>query len=79
VLGAPFRSGEQDNIQEEATVVGDSLNRRNFLKRAGLGAAAMAVSGRWGASQAMGGSTPARKPNVVLILIDDMGWTDLEC
>jgi arylsulfatase A-like enzyme len=51
-----------------------ALSRRDFLKLAGLGAAAVAVRGVL-ASAAEGG----RKPNIVFILIDDMGQRDVGC
>jgi len=50
------------------------VNRRNFLKTVGLSAAALALP-RSRAS----GAPPKDRPNVVLILIDDMGWTDVAC
>lgn len=49
------------------------MNRRDFLKMAGLGVAAMAVP-RWTAAQ----SAPTGKPNFIVILIDDMGYGDIE-
>lgn len=55
-----------------------NVNRRDFLKCVGVGAAAMAVP-RWltrMTAQAAEGS-PA-KPNFVVVLIDDMGYGDIE-
>ena len=49
------------------------INRRNFLKQCGLGALALAWQGRVRAARG------ARKPNVVFILVDDLGWFDLGC
>ncbi len=50
------------------------MNRRNFLKTVGLSAAALALP------RTMASGAPRKdKPNVVLILIDDMGWTDAAC
>ncbi len=48
------------------------LSRRDFLKAVGAGAAAAALPFK---SQA----GPAAKPNVVLIMVDDMGFSDLGC
>ena len=53
-----------------------TLTRRSLLKAMGIGAAAAAVP-RWAAAKAMGKG--GRKPNIVLVLVDDMGWTDAAC
>lgn len=49
------------------------IHRREFLKHCGLGALALAYPG--GISAAPG----SRRPNVVFILVDDLGWYDLGC
>ena len=47
------------------------MERREFLRSAALAAAGCAVGRQaWGA---------ARRPNIVFILADDQGWTDLSC
>ena len=54
------------------------MNRREFIKAIGFGAATLAVPGCTSiASQAASG--PKKKLNFVFILIDDLGWTDLGC
>ncbi|MHC4244194.1 MAG: sulfatase-like hydrolase/transferase [Planctomycetota bacterium] len=50
------------------------LNRRNFLKMMGLGAASMLVP-----SCNITTPQPKKKPNFVFFLVDDLGWTDLDC
>ena len=49
--------------------------RRGFLKALGLGASALAAPGALTAA----GAPSGRKPNFIVILVDDMGWTDLAC
>ncbi|MDP6634683.1 MAG: sulfatase-like hydrolase/transferase [Phycisphaerae bacterium] len=51
------------------------MNRRDFFKTVGFGAAATMLGGNLPAAPA----ASKRKPNVVLILVDDLGWTDLGC
>jgi len=48
------------------------MKRRDFLRMAGMGAAALALPGI-----GLAADTPRRKPNVVFILVDDMGWRDV--
>lgn len=50
------------------------MNRREFLS--GLGAAAVMIGGFGGLGPV---SATGRKPNFVFILMDDMGWADLNC
>ena len=52
----------------------DKLNRRGFLKLATAGALALSLPLRTIAKDAAG-----RKPNIIFIMVDDMGYYDLGC
>jgi len=55
------------------------LNRRAFLKVAGVTAALGMGGSIRAASRGSRAGRRGRKPNFVFFLIDDMGWTDLGC
>ena len=52
------------------------MNRRQFLKSAGIGAAALALPG---CASAQKRSASPRRPNILLIVSDDQGYNDLGC
>jgi arylsulfatase len=54
-------------------------NRRDFLKTVGLGAAAIALPGCTDMTRRSGDAGPAGKPNIILIMADDMGFSDIGC
>ena len=56
-----------------------NLNRRNFLKAMGLGAAGLTLPGCTDASWLLVHEASSDKPNIVFIMVDDMGWADLGC
>jgi arylsulfatase A-like enzyme len=59
--------------------VNNILNRRDFVKATGLAVTSMALPGCGVTSKLSKNESDAKKPNIIFIIVDDMGWTDLGC
>jgi hypothetical protein len=55
------------------------LTRRQFLKLNGLAAASLSLTGSFGGTGRLSGIPNQKKPNILLIVADDMGFSDLGC
>jgi len=55
------------------------INRRGFLKAASLGVAGLALRGYPCFSETLAKNNSKQRPNIVLIMADDMGFSDAGC
>jgi len=53
------------------------MNRRDFLKATAIGATSLTLG--CGLNQSLATAPGDKKPNIVFIIVDDMGWADLGC
>jgi arylsulfatase A-like enzyme len=60
-------------------MISHNHTRRTFLKAVGAAAAPLAVTQRMSFCRAIEAGASREKPNIVLILADDLGWHQLGC
>lgn len=54
-----------------------SYTRRDFLKVAGIGTASFVLSGCVGPEGRLTGKLSCKRPNIIFVLADDLGWVEL--
>jgi arylsulfatase A-like enzyme len=56
-----------------------NFSRRNFLKAMSISLTTLTANGCAGISRITGGNASDKKPNIIFILADDLGWAELGC
>ncbi|MHC4240065.1 MAG: twin-arginine translocation signal domain-containing protein, partial [Planctomycetota bacterium] len=60
-------------------MISGSYSRRDFLRRAGLGAAAVALSGCVGGESGRAGRPAVNRPNILILMTDQQRYDSLSC
>ncbi len=62
---------------KEKIIMSAQYRRRDFLKAMGLGAVSLAIPGCMSVPEQLAGKN--KRPNIILIMADDMGYSDIGC
>ncbi|MHC4753923.1 MAG: sulfatase [Planctomycetota bacterium] len=76
IFAIPVSTNNSIRLFLEINMKSLTMDRRNFLKRSGLAAAGLVLVGYSGFAST---NKPHKKPNIVHILIDDLGFSDVGC